>query len=104
MPRPIGDLRGIALHVADRFERHAEHFVRELREHGGVPLAVRMGAAVDGERAGGIEAQVHAVVEDAAELDVVAHRAAAQLAVLLRLALARGVALPVEGGRCRIPL
>src|SRR5262249_59886283 len=35
------------------------------------------------------------LVEDAAELDVVAHRAAAQPAVLLRGLLARGKALPV---------
>src|SRR5919201_1090211 len=60
-----------------------------------LPLAVRMGPAKNGERCIGIEAQVHAIVEDAAELDVVAHGAAAQLAVLLRSLLARRKTLPV---------
>src|SRR5258708_27231584 len=54
-----------------------------------------MRSAQDRERSAGIEAQIHAVVEDAAELDVVAHRAAAQLAVLLRGFLSRRKALPV---------
>ena len=43
----------------------------------------------------GVEAQIDAFVEDAAELDVVAHGAAAQLAVLLGGFLARRIALPV---------
>ena len=37
----------------DRFERHAEHLVHDLREHGGVTLAVR-------DRAGDEGAQLHA--------------------------------------------
>ena len=81
------DLRGVALHIADLLERHAEDFMGELREHRGVALAVRMGAAVDRQRAGRIELHVHAVVEDAAELDLEADRAAAQLAALLGFAL-----------------
>src|SRR5262249_40632682 len=89
------DLGGITLYIADVFERDVEPLVHELREHGGVPLAVRMRPAQDGERSAGIEAQIHAVVEDAAELDVVAHRAAAQLAVLLRSFFPRRKALPV---------
>src|SRR5499427_2429827 len=56
---------------------------------------MRMRPAQDSERSAGIEAQIHAVVEDAAELDVVAHRAAAQLAVLLRGFLSCRKALPV---------
>src|SRR3977135_1493470 len=98
--RPIGaaadrNLGGVALHVADRFERHADAIVHELREHGGVALAVRMRAAKHVESSVGVETQVHALVEDAAELDVVAHRAAAQLAALLRGLLACGKALQI---------
>src|SRR5581483_5007242 len=63
-------LRGVALHVPNLLERNAEPFVGQLRKYGGVALAVRMGAAIDGERAGWIEAHLHAVVEDTAELDV----------------------------------
>src|SRR5262249_59134947 len=54
-----------------------------------------MRSAQHGERSAGIEAEIHAVVEDAAELDVVAHRVAAELAVLLRSFLSRREALPV---------
>src|SRR3989442_6551016 len=50
------DLGGIALHVANVFERDVEPLMHELREHGGVPLAVRMRPAQDGERSAGIEA------------------------------------------------
>ena len=71
--------------------------MHELGEHGGMALAVRMRAGHDGERSVRIEAQVHALVENAAELDVVAHRAAAQLAVVLGRLLACRVALPVAG-------
>src|SRR5262249_61926541 len=92
---PDRHLGGVALHVANVFERNAEPFMHELGEHGGVSLAVRMRSAEDGQRSAGIEAQLHAFVEDAAELDVVAHRAAAQLAVLLRSLLAPRIALPV---------
>src|SRR5205814_649721 len=88
-------LSGVALHVANVVERDAEPLVHELGEHGGVSLAVGMRPAEDGERPAGIEAQLHALVEDAAELDVVAHRAAAQLAVLLRGLLSRRKAVPI---------
>jgi hypothetical protein len=54
-----------------------------------------MGAAEHVERAVGIELQIHALVEDAAELDVVADGAAAQPAVLFRRLLARRKALRV---------
>ena len=97
------DLRGVALHIADRFEGHAEQFVGELGEHRGVALAVRMGAGEDRERAARIEAQVHALVEDAAELDVEAHRAAAQLAALFRCLLARRETLRDRRARCSGP-
>src|SRR5262249_1669514 len=88
-------LGGVALHIADVFERDVEPLVHQLREHRRVPLAVRMRSGQHGERSAGIEAQIHAVVEDAAELDVVAHRPAAQLAVLLRGFLSRHKTLPV---------
>src|SRR5262249_38689058 len=99
--RPVGaapeaDLRGVALHVADFFERHAEPFMHALRKDGRVPLPVRVRAAEDGDGSARIEADVHAIIEDAAELYVVADRAAAQLAVLLRLLLALRVTLPVR--------
>ena len=58
-------------------------------------LSVRMGAGEDGERAARVEAEIHAVVEDAALLDVVGDRAAAQPAVLLGRGAPRRVALPV---------
>src|SRR4051794_25721037 len=67
-----------------------------LRKYGRVPLPVRMRAAEDRDGAARIEADVHAIIEDAAELDVVADRAAAQLAALLRLALALAVTFPVR--------
>ena len=44
-------LVGIALDVADGLERHAQPFMHELREYGGVALAVRMGAGNDRYRA-----------------------------------------------------
>ena len=50
------DLGGVALHVADVFERDVKPLVHQLREHGGVPLAVRMRPAQDSERSAGIEA------------------------------------------------
>ena len=83
MPRPIGTCAVSPWTYRICLERHAEPFMHELREHGRVALAVRMGAAEDRERAARIEAHIHAVVEDAAELDVVADCAAAQLASLL---------------------
>ena len=69
--------------------------MRELCEYRGVSLAVRMRPAQNGERSTGIEAQLHAFVEDAAELDVVAHCVAAQLSGVLRGFLARRIAVPV---------
>ena len=69
--------------------------MHQLREHRRVPLPVRMRAAEHRDGAARIEADVHAVVEDAAELDVVADRAAAQLAGLLRRLAPLLVALPV---------
>src|SRR4029453_13293435 len=89
------DLGGIALHIADVFDRDAQPFMRELREHSRVALAVGMRPAKDGERCVGVEAQFHAIIKDAAELDVVAHGAAPQLAVLLRGFLSGGKSLPV---------
>src|SRR5262249_44705598 len=44
------DLRGIALHIADIFEWNAKPFMHELREHGGVPLALRMRPTQASER------------------------------------------------------
>ena len=92
------DLSGIALDVADGLERHAQPFMHELREHRGMSLPVRMGAGDDRHRAARIEAQIHAVVEDAALLDIEGHGAAAQLAFAFGFLLARLVALPVADG------
>ena len=75
------DLRGIALDVVDGLERHAEPFRHELRERGLVTLSVRMRAGDDRDHAARIEAQLHALVEHAAELDIGRDRASAQLAV-----------------------
>src|SRR6185295_4418431 len=80
----------------DILERHAEELMHELREHGRVALAMRMRAAEHRNIAARIEADVHAVVKDAAKLDVVADRAAAQLAVLLRRLAPLLVAVPVR--------
>ncbi len=49
---------GIALHVADHFERHVEPVMHHLRKHGGVALPVRVGAAEDRQGAVWIEAQI----------------------------------------------
>ena len=74
------DLFGVALDVADRIERDAEPFRDELREGGGMALTVRMRAGDDRDHAARIEAQLHPLVEHAAELDIGRHRAAAQFA------------------------
>ena len=93
---PDRHLAGIALDEADGLERHAEPFVHQLGIDRRVSLAVRMRAGDDGDRAARIEAQIHALVEDAALLDVVGHGAAAQLAAPSRdFVLARLEALPV---------
>src|SRR5205085_10540584 len=65
-------------------------------EHGRVPLPMRMRAAEYRDGAIRIEANVHAIVEDAAELDVVADRTATQFAGLFRGRLALLVTLPVR--------
>jgi hypothetical protein len=57
---------------------------------------VRVRAAEHRDGATRIEADIHAVVEDAAKLDVIADRAAAQLAGLFRGRLALRVTLPVR--------
>src|SRR6266851_688589 len=51
-------------------------------------LAMRMGTAEDRQGAAWIEAKIHALVEDAAELDVETDSAAAQLAALFGRLLA----------------
>src|SRR5262245_58034899 len=53
---PDRHLGGVALHVTDGFERHAEAVVNKLREYGGVALTVRMRAGHDVERPVGVEA------------------------------------------------
>src|SRR6185436_33087 len=51
-------------------ELRAEPLRHELREGGGMALAVRVGAGHDRHHARRIKAQLHPVVEDAGELDI----------------------------------
>ena len=74
-------LGSVALHIADLVERYAEEFMDELWEHCRVPLSVRVRAAEH---------------QDPAKLDVIADRAAAQLAGLFRGRFALRVTLPVR--------
>ena len=65
-------LRGVALGVVDALEQHAGEFVHELADAGALPLPMRMHATEHHDVAARGETDIHAVVEDAAELDVVA--------------------------------
>ena len=94
------DLFRIALDIADSVERNAEPFRDELRERGGVALAVRMRAGDDRHHAARIEPQLHPLVEHATKLDIRRHRPAAQPADLLRSSSAAALeTIPVRHAR-----
>ncbi len=58
-------------------------------------LPVRMRPGENGHRTAGIEPQAHAVVGDAAALDIAADRAAAPFSPRFRLRAPRGKSLPI---------
>src|SRR6185437_13695166 len=58
------NLVGVALNELDRLNRDAEPFVHYLRVDGLVTLTVRMRAGEDHERAAGVKADDHALIED----------------------------------------
>src|SRR5438045_3518789 len=74
------DRVGVTLHEAYVLERNAQPVGDELRVGRGVSLPVRMRPGDDRHHAARVEAQLHALVEDAGILEVVDERAATQAA------------------------
>ena len=84
-----GHAVAVALHQADAVERNAEHVGQHLREGRGVALAVIERAGDDGDRAVFLEVDAaHFLAGRGGHFEIAADAEAAQLAVLLAVALA----------------
>src|SRR5205807_8898407 len=92
------DLVGVGLRQMDLVLRDAEPVGDHLRIARLVPLPVRQGAGDDRHFTTGIEAQFHALIEDAGIVDVVDDPSAAEFAAGFAAAAPSTIALPVPQG------